>query len=386
MAVNDLITFRKGPASQWTSVNPVLASGEPGYDLTNSILKIGDGVSNWVSLSGIGSTSVGGGVDLLLRSLFVPAAPTNVTASAATASAIISWTAPTVLAQTPITDYIVQFSSNSGSTWTTFADGTSAATTATVTGLVNGTAYVFRVMAVNILGQSAWSATSSAVTPAAGDSLFSTVVLLIHANGAGSSFIDTSSSPKTITSSGATQSTAQSKFGGSSAYFDGNAMLTVPYSSAFDLSTGDWTVEAWWRPDGSAGTDPNIISITPIGSTYAQVRITAYNNGQFRLLCASGGGWVSTTLGGSWSSGNWYHLAAVRSGSQFYLFVNGAQAINYSFSSSLSSGTMATTIGAVDVNGSGRVIGYIDDIRVSKGVARYTSGFSVPTVAFPDGP
>ena len=60
MAVNDLITFRKGPASQWISVNPVLASGEPGYDLTNSILKIGDGVSNWVALSGIGSTSVGG--------------------------------------------------------------------------------------------------------------------------------------------------------------------------------------------------------------------------------------------------------------------------------------------------------------------------------------
>ena len=52
MAVNDLITFRKGPASQWISVNPVLASGEPGYDLTNSILKIGDGVSNWVALSG----------------------------------------------------------------------------------------------------------------------------------------------------------------------------------------------------------------------------------------------------------------------------------------------------------------------------------------------
>jgi hypothetical protein len=60
MAVNDLITFRKGTASQWISANPVLASGEPGYDLTNSILKIGDGVSNWVALSGIGSTSVGG--------------------------------------------------------------------------------------------------------------------------------------------------------------------------------------------------------------------------------------------------------------------------------------------------------------------------------------
>jgi hypothetical protein len=62
MAVNDLIQIRKGTASAWTSANPVLASGEPGYDLTNSILKIGDGVSNWVSLSGIGSTSVGGSI------------------------------------------------------------------------------------------------------------------------------------------------------------------------------------------------------------------------------------------------------------------------------------------------------------------------------------
>jgi hypothetical protein len=60
MAINNLITFRKGTASEWTSANPVLASGEPGYDLTNSILKIGDGVSNWVALSGIGSTNVGG--------------------------------------------------------------------------------------------------------------------------------------------------------------------------------------------------------------------------------------------------------------------------------------------------------------------------------------
>jgi hypothetical protein len=51
MAVNNLIILRKGTASQWNSANPVLASGEPGYDLTNLILKIGDGVTAWNSLS-----------------------------------------------------------------------------------------------------------------------------------------------------------------------------------------------------------------------------------------------------------------------------------------------------------------------------------------------
>jgi Major tropism determinant N-terminal domain len=57
MAVNDLIQLRKGTATQWSVANPVLASGEPGYDITNKIFKIGDGVSNWASLGSINLTS-----------------------------------------------------------------------------------------------------------------------------------------------------------------------------------------------------------------------------------------------------------------------------------------------------------------------------------------
>ena len=51
MPVNTIISLRKGTSSTWTSTNPVLASGEPGFDITNKILKIGDGISNWNSLS-----------------------------------------------------------------------------------------------------------------------------------------------------------------------------------------------------------------------------------------------------------------------------------------------------------------------------------------------
>jgi len=68
MAVNDLITLRKGTAAQWSNANPILASGEPGFDLTNNILKIGDGTSNWSSLSGanIGNSSFNSAVSGLL--------------------------------------------------------------------------------------------------------------------------------------------------------------------------------------------------------------------------------------------------------------------------------------------------------------------------------
>jgi hypothetical protein len=106
--------------------------------------------------------------DTVLRSLFVPGAPTSVTATGGNAQAAVSWTAPTgVISQAPITDYVVQYSSNSGSTWTTFSDGTSTATSATVTGLTNGTAYAFRVAAVNAIGTGSYSSASSAVTPSA---------------------------------------------------------------------------------------------------------------------------------------------------------------------------------------------------------------------------
>jgi len=109
----------------------------------------------------------GGGTDTELRALFTPGAPTSVTPTAGNAQVSLAWTAPTVLSVTPITDYTVQFSSNSGSTWTTFTRSASTATSATVTGLTNGTAYVFRVSAVNGVGTGSYSAASSAVTPAA---------------------------------------------------------------------------------------------------------------------------------------------------------------------------------------------------------------------------
>jgi hypothetical protein len=56
MPINDLIILRKGTETEWINSNPVLVSGEPGYDSTNNILKVGDGDTNWNSLNNIGST------------------------------------------------------------------------------------------------------------------------------------------------------------------------------------------------------------------------------------------------------------------------------------------------------------------------------------------
>lgn len=58
MPANTTIQFRRGPTSEWISNNPILASGEPGYDITNNILKVGDGVSAWNNLDSIGGGEV----------------------------------------------------------------------------------------------------------------------------------------------------------------------------------------------------------------------------------------------------------------------------------------------------------------------------------------
>lgn len=103
--------------------------------------------------------------DSVVRNLLVPSSPTNLTVSGGNAQAVLSWTSPTgVLSQAPITDYREQYSVDNGATWTTFSAAASTETTATVTGLTNGTAYVFRVAAVNGVGVGSYTTASASVT------------------------------------------------------------------------------------------------------------------------------------------------------------------------------------------------------------------------------
>ena len=93
----------------------------------------------------------------------VPGAPTSVVAVSGNASLAVTWTAPASTGGSAITDYLVKYSSNSGSTWTNFSHAASTATSCTVTGLTNGTAYVIKVIARNSVGISLPSANSAPV-------------------------------------------------------------------------------------------------------------------------------------------------------------------------------------------------------------------------------
>jgi len=333
-------------------------------------------VYRWAGAAYIEIGPLGGAATDTRWDLFLPAAPTSVTAMSGDTQATLSWTAPTVAV--PVTDYLVQYSSNSGSSWTAFSRSASTATSATVTGLTNGTSYVFRVAAVNGVGTGSYSSSSNSVT-VGGDPYFSSVALLLRMDGTGNTFTDSSGTPKTITASGnATQSTAQSKFGGKSAYFAASGdYLSM---SGVNVGTSDFTIEMWVKTASSVQYAQLIGNEN--ASTNEGFSLLINNNsstgGQIALYR---GGLVVSTPSGDYSDDAWHHVAVSRSGTTVRLYVDGTLASTGTSSSSFSS-TAPMYIAYNSQFPPRNMIGYIDDVRVST-VARYTgSTLTVPAAAF----
>ncbi len=104
------------------------------------------------------------GTDRRVMSLTEPGRAGTPTGTAGDGSVSLTWTAPTSDGGSAVTDYVIEFSTD-GDSWSTFVDETSAATTATVTGLTNATSYVFRVTARNSVADGVASSASDRVTP-----------------------------------------------------------------------------------------------------------------------------------------------------------------------------------------------------------------------------
>jgi hypothetical protein len=212
-----------------------------------------------------------------------------------------------------------------------------------------------------------------------GDIYFNSCSLLLHFDSLNSSgsFIDNSSNNFAITSSGgAGLSTSQYKFGGASAYFDGvGDYLTIPNNTVFNLSGGSYTIECWIYPYGNYTTYNCIIAKRAV-STAWQIYLDL-TTGYLRF-------WNGTTdfnTSVTPTTNTWNHIAVVYNSSTINLYLNG---INRLSSSTVNSDVNATiAIGNV-IGNSEYFYGYMDELRITKGVARYTSNFTPQSFAFPN--
>ena len=209
-----------------------------------------------------------------------------------------------------------------------------------------------------------------------GDVYFPQTKLLLPFDGTNgaTSTTDSSNSNHTVTFNGTAQiSTAQSKFGGSSVLFDGNSDYLT-----FDFPTlsSTFTVECWSRASTLSGYRTMITNYG--GSTTGW--FIQYINGYLKVGFAGNNPHIASTT--TLSTDTWYHVALSGSAGSYKLFLNGTQEGSTYTGSTQLAGSSEASIGALYSSGYTSFFhGYIDDVRVTSGVVRYTSNFTPPTTA-----
>ena len=178
--------------------------------------------------------------------------------------------------------------------------------------------------------------------------------------------------------------TSVKKYGTGSMEFDGTGdYLSVSGTSdLFVFGTGDFTIECWVYLNSTTGYQ-SIYDQRPSGSATAltpaiyldDTSLKYYVNGADRI-----------TAGTALSTGTWYHIAVSRSGTSTKMFLDGTQTgSTYTDSNNYINGANRPVLAVDGSNTANNELnGYIDDLRITKGVARYTTTFTPPTAAFPD--
>lgn len=213
-------------------------------------------------------------------------------------------------------------------------------------------------------------------------------VSLLHFDGAnaGTVFYD-SVGNRTWVASSATTGTSVPKFGVSSGYFNGTGRVQASSGNTnFDFGTGDFTIDCWVNVTNFPA---GVVYYTGFFSPFATGTNGGYllgmNSGNQLALWTNTSGPVNIAAGGTVPNNVWTHVAAVRSGNTVKLYMNGvstasADATGYQFNSyghlPLIGGTFTDAPSTWTYQGS------IDELRVTKGYARWTSSFTPPTTPY----
>jgi Concanavalin A-like lectin/glucanases superfamily len=217
------------------------------------------------------------------------------------------------------------------------------------------------------------------------------VSLLLHMDGTNGSqsFVDSSNNNFTITANGDAQiSDAEKKLGNGAAYFDGDGdFLEIADNDAFELQGNNFTIEYWIRPTILDSNYQAIASKASASQDAAGWILYIDVNNTINFLAGTGSWSVFLLSEFNLTINTWYHVAATRSGNNWYLFINGDLKASTTDSLTLNTGNLPLYIGWYPyfdgLSTSDQSFGgYIDDLRITKGVARYTANFVPQTAAF----
>jgi hypothetical protein len=356
-----------------TRITSQLISIPSNYPLTGSL----NGTASYATTASFamnGGSGGGGGTTSLTGITFPYVSGSNVyTLSQSAVAANDLLLSVNGVVQTPTTDYTVSASS------VTFTDSYPSGSSVNVRYLVSATSSSYVDLNNIVL-----TGTTT------GDAYYPQVAALLHFDGVNGSTVitDNSKNNLTVTSvNGAAISTAQSKFGGASCFFDGtNDYLSIPDNSAFDFAASDFTIECWLYPT----SHPTTVYLLGQSSNtdYAPVLLYLFNGRPGIAASTNGSAWViNNYIASVLTLNTWSHLALVRYGNKWSIYVNGTENV-------IAASTSATLYNSTDPFGIGGeatgsltfpYFGYIDELRITNGYARYTGNFTTSSIAFADG-
>lgn len=214
-----------------------------------------------------------------------------------------------------------------------------------------------------------------------GDPYWNSVVALLPMGGTPGSatFTDVSKSANNWTGQGSAQlSNAQAKFGSTSANFNGTTGYAQPTAnSGFAFGTNDFTIEFWAYLINNSNyqgmyVDAYSVGITTLAIRYEQPSgsLGAWQNGETDLHIGSAT--VSFTA--------WHHIAFTRTGGANRVFLDGTKILDWSSAA----GNITSNLPAIGEDQQQYFLdGYMQELRVTNGIARYTATFTAPSAPFP---
>ena len=200
-----------------------------------------------------------------------------------------------------------------------------------------------------------------------------------------SNFSDSSVYQNSATTGGGVSiSTVDFKYGDGSGYFNGNGdAISIVSSDSLDLSGQDWTIETWIRPNGDYSNWRMILAKRNSSGDYNyQLYLDRYT-GELRFY--PGGAPSDVVTGVTPQANVWSHVAVARSNGTVTVYLNGNSVGSMVSDTDFNSAPLGIGCVANGVSGFGGhgFFGHIDDVRITKGVARYTTNFTPPTQAHP---
>lgn len=232
---------------------------------------------------------------------------------------------------------------------------------------------------------------------AVADPDFASVVLLLHMDGVDGATVAIDSSPSEHTmlfADDAEITTDQSQIGGSSLgvnnstlpdQVDDSLYLNIGASTDFDFGTGEFTIEFFYRADESSGA--NMLLTIGNSSGGLEVLNIVLSNGNIGLELNGAAQFNVFTV--PHVNDTWHHVVIQRLANEnFECYFDGTESVSGDW---VESASISEPVGDVILGGSStgalpaqEFEGYIDEVRITKGVARYAGDFTVPTEEFPD--